>query len=538
MTSSLTSRPALGAPPRRRRRWARVAVPVVLVGLGAAAVPFVLAARSGGLELSGLTGNAPVGKDRAGSLALRVTGSRLDAATVTLDGKPATTTREGDALVVRPGVLADGRHELAVTVPGSLPLVGGSSLRRSFVVDTTPPKLDLAAPKTGGSLRDPVDVAGTVEPGTALTLDGKDVAVSGGAFALHFATPPAGAKLVATDRAGNTTTREVTVAVTHPMMRAVHLTALAWSAPSLREPALALAKAGKINTIELDIKDEEGIIGYDSQVPLARQVGATTKIYDAKKVLDQLHGMNLRVVGRLVAFKDPKLGKWAWENNKRDWVVQDTSGQPWAGKYGNYAFTNFSNRQVQQYNIDLATEAAKLGFDDILYDYVRRPDGTFSKMKVPGLTGTPEVAVAKFVADTRGPVRAAGAYLGASVFGIAADRPTQIAQDMTLMGKSLDYVSPMVYPSHWGKGEYGVADPNAQPYEIVNRSLKAFQKDLKGTDTQVFPWLQDFSLGRTYGPAEVRAQIKGAKDDGIDSFLLWNAGARYQDAALDTIPVK
>jgi hypothetical protein len=134
--------------------------------------------------------------------------------------------------------------------------------------------------------------------------------------------------------------------------------------------------------------------------------------------------------------------------------------------------------------------------------------------------------------ETREAVRAEGAFLGASVYGIAATRPTEIAQDIPTMAESADYIAPMVYPSHWGPGEYGVANPNRSPYPIVRRSLADFQRLVRGSDTQIMPWLQDFSLGVTYGPAQVRAQIRAAEDAGIDSFLLWNAAARYTRAAL------
>jgi hypothetical protein len=91
----------------------------------------------------------------------------------------------------------------------------------------------------------------------------------------------------------------------------------------------------------------------------------------------------------------------------------------------------------------------------------------------------------------------------------------------------------MVYPSHWGSDEYGLKDPVQHPYDIVQRSLKDFQKDVKGTSAQVVPWLQAFSLGGvTYGTPEVLAQEKGAHDDGLDGFLLWNAGANYVAADL------
>jgi hypothetical protein len=192
---------------------------------------------------------------------------------------------------------------------------------------------------------------------------------------------------------------------------------------------------------------------------------------------------------------------------------------------------------VQQYNVDIAVEAAKLGFDDILYDYVRRPDGELKAMRIAGLKGSGEAQVADFVHRTRAALDAAGArtYLGASVFGIAATRPKEIAQNIPMIAKYADYVAPMVYPSHWGPGEYGVRNPNAQPYAIVQRSLKDFTAKVKGTNAIVIPWLQDFSLGVTYTATQVLQQEKAAQADGIDGFLLWNAGCDYHVGGLPVI---
>jgi len=170
--------------------------------------------------------------------------------------------------------------------------------------------------------------------------------------------------------------------------------------------------------------------------------------------------------------------------------------------------------------------------DEILYDYVRRPDGPLSSMVFPGLKGAPDNAIASFLADTQAALKPYGTYLGASVFGVAATRPDEVAQNIPKMAEHLDYVSAMVYPSHWGPGEYGVRNPNAQPYPIVHRSLKDFQKKVSGTTAEVMPWLQDFSLGVTYHVAQVKAQIEAAARDGIPSFLLWNAGCSYQGGAL------
>jgi hypothetical protein len=503
----------------------RVVVPVVgvLLVAGAVAVPRF---QHGDAVLDGLP-DRPLSATALQSTVVSTPAS--GGAKLLVDGR-AVGQQQGGRLTAPLSGLADGRHTVAVEEAGGL-LGGGSRTERTVVVDSTPPVLTVA-PIAPVGIRDKVTVTGTVRDAVHLaTADGRDVPVGrDGTFTATYPTPPAGDRLVALDAAGNRTTAAVDAPVVHPEMRAVHMTALAWTSRQLRDPILALAKQGKIDTIELDIKDESGLIGFDSQNPLARKAGAVKGYYDAAAVTKQLHGMGLRVVGRLVAFRDPVLAPYAYSHGRKDMVTQDPKGQPYQGKYG--GFTNFASADVRKYNIDIAVEAAKLGFDDVLYDYCRRPDGKLSTMQFPGLKESPEKAVAGFMAESRAALRPLGVYVGASVFGIAADRPTQIAQDIPLMSRSLDYIAPMVYPSHWGPGEYGVANPNKQPGPIVERSLKIFQADVKGTPTKIMPWLQDFSLGVHYGPAEVKAQIDAAARAGVDSFLLWNAGARYQGAAL------
>ena len=145
-------------------------------------------------------------------------------------------------------------------------------------------------------------------------------------------------------------------------------------------------------------------------------------------------------------------------------------------------------------------------------------------MAFPGLKGTPERSIASFLAETRTALKPYGTYLGASVFGVAATRPTEVAQNIPMMASHVDYISAMVYPSHWAPGEYGVADPNAQPYDIVQRSLEDFQRDVRGSGARVVPWLQDFSLGVDYGRTQVEDEIRGAHDAGIDEYLLGPLG--------------
>ncbi|MCA1823675.1 MAG: putative glycoside hydrolase, partial [Frankia sp.] len=363
-----------------------------------------------------------------------------------------------------------------------------------------------------------------------LRVGGKPLRAPGGRFRVRFARPPAQVPLVATDPAGNATTRMLTVPVRHPGMRAIHVTAFAWATPSLRSGVVRLIREHRVDAIELDVKDESGIVGYDSHVPLARRVGAVRRIYDIRKAVAQLHAMHVRVVGRIVAFRDPVLATAAWRSGSRDQVIQAPNGSPYNSKYG--GFTNFANPVVRRYNIDLAVEAARAGFDDILYDYIRRPDGPIATMRFPTLRGTPEHSIVTFTAESRARLRPLGTYVGVSVFGVAATRPHEVAQDIPQLARYADYIAPMLYPSHWAHGEYGVSDPNRQPFDIVARSLKDFLSDVRGTNAAVIPWLQDFSLGVSYGPVQVLEQIRAARSVGIPNFLLWDPSVTYTVDAL------
>jgi hypothetical protein len=510
----------------KRGRTVALACAGVVAAL-AVAVPLGLHSLSAGLAISGVPAGATVTPERLGDLG--VTGD-LDDVELLVDGRVVVARRSGDRLVLATPELRDGTH--TVTARRTRVLFPDSEVTRTVTVDGTAPRLTVdETPVT--DLRGPYTLRGHAAGASVVTVDHTPAHLSkNGDFSVELPAVPTSVHVVARDAAGNNAATAHTVATRHPGMRAVHMSALGWTSATLRDPVLRMAAEGRIDTVQLDIKDENGEIGYASQVPLAQEIGATRDYYDAKAVVEQLHAAGVRVVGRLVAFRDPVLAKASWRAGRTDRVLQTSAGQPWTGSYGDYAFTNFANDEVVGYTIALATEAAALGFDDILYDYIRRPEGALATMRIPGLRGTPEQAIADFLGRSRTAVRAHGAFLGASVFGIAAQSPTAVAQDIPAMAANADYVAPMVYPSHWGPGEYGVAQPEAQPYDITARSVAAFAEQVRGTGAQVIPWLQAFSLKRTYGPAEVRAQIDAAADSGAPSFLLWDASCHYSPDAL------
>ncbi|MGW5055610.1 putative glycoside hydrolase [Actinokineospora sp. NPDC004072] len=508
---------------------------VVVVAL-AVITPLTVRALSADPVVMGMEDGAVMTTGAARQLAVTVPeGTNPGEVQLFLDGRPVQAKADGNRLVLAGSELPEGEHTLVAKAPGSVPLLPDDEVSRRFTVDGTPPKLSVSADAVT-DLRQPVEVRGTAEGASALSMDGKPVELGpDGHFAVTLPTA-ATVRFEAQDAAGNRTEQKFSVETRHPGMRAVHMSAAGWASKPLRDPVLQMAREGRIDTVQLDIKDESGEIGYQSQVPLAKEIGSTRDYYDARAATDELHKMGVRVVGRLVAFRDPILARASWESGKRDRVIQTAGGTPWASSYGQYSFTNFAHPDVIAYNVQLAEEAAGLGFDDILYDYIRRPEGAFERMKLPGLKGSPEDAIVDFVAKSRDAVRKHGAFLGVSVFGIAATRPGPVAQNIPGMAEYADYISPMVYPSHWGPGEYGVARPESQPYDITARSVGDFVQKVKGTGSEIIPWLQAFSLAVNYGPKEIRAQIDAAKSVGAPSFLLWDPACRYDPADLDPKP--
>lgn len=437
-------------------------------------------------------------------------------------------------LVYRPADLSEGRHTLRFSM--DQPFISWRPVKREwrFTVDRTRPQIEIDTPKTAFVRDAPATVSGTVDEPATVTVDGEPAEVDAdGRFSMVFPEPPLTPVLVrATDRAGNERGVRTTVPVVprSPLTptRAVHMTAISWRVDELREPVLDMLRRGQINTIELDLKDESGVVGYDSEVPFARRIGAVKPEYDLTQAVDEIHRLGGRVVGRVVAFRDPIHAEYAWERGMRDQVVQDPSGNPYSG-YG--GFTNFANPEVRAYNVAVAKEASEAGVDDILYDYVRRPDGPIETMRFPGLRGTASNSIVSFLREAHDALEPQGTFIGASLFGIAAFQPRDIAQDVPAIARVVDYVAPMLYPSHWGPGSYDLPDPDSQPYETVLASTLHFQELTKGTGARVVPWLQDFTLGHEYGPKEVRAQIDAAAEAGVTEWIMWDASVRYTQAA-------
>jgi hypothetical protein len=310
-------------------------------------------------------------------------------------------------------------------------------------------------------------------------------------------------------------------------IRGVHVTMALASLEGKFDEYLALTSEG-LNTIELDVKDENGEVGFHVRVPLAREVGSARTYYNAKEVVRKVRAKGVYLVGRLVVFEDPLLS-----SQRPKLAIRNPDGSVWLNSAG-LGWTNQYDERVWKYNVDIAVEAAKAGFDEIQFDYVRFPtDGNIdSAVYAFEKKEKKHTTISRFLAYARSRLEPLGVRMSADVFGLSATRNMGIGQTPRRLARYLDAIYPMVYPSHYGPGELGLADPNAEPGRTVALSLRDFAADLTGQKTRLVPWLQDFSLGREYSKDDVRLQILAARDASADGYLLWNPAGLYTRGVL------
>ena len=316
----------------------------------------------------------------------------------------------------------------------------------------------------------------------------------------------------------------------------------AWSAGSRRRiTALTeLARRTEINTFVVDIKDATGYVSHPTEVPLAREIGATGEIRvpNLRVLLARLEEAGIYPIARIVIVKDPLIAA-----AHPGMAVQDTAGGAWVDDKG-IVWLNPYDRRVWEYHVAIAREVAEMGFPEVQWDYVRFPDAPASAMRrayFPGGAGRPRPqAIREFLAYSREALSDLDVQVTADVFGVTTsfNRDVGIGQVWESFIDVVDVALPMVYPSHYWTGSFGYDKPNARPYEIVREALEdAVRRSalVEGAGT-TRPWLQDFTLGPPrYEAPEVRAQIQATYDVGIDEWILWNPGSRYTEAALEPL---
>jgi len=311
-------------------------------------------------------------------------------------------------------------------------------------------------------------------------------------------------------------------------VKGIHITSCVASNLELFKQSLALADRTELNAVVIDIKETDGVIAYRTAVPLAREIGAIKPIMDIEKIVKLCDQHQLYKIARICVFKDNLLAQAI-----PDMAVCEKNGQIWYDFKG-ACWTNPYCQDVWEYNLSLAKELIAYGFNEIQFDYVRFPtDGRISNCWY-GKDHNNKTAIAAtsdFVKFCKQGMGGKG-YISVDVFGLSIDRDLGIGQDFMEIARYADFISPMVYPSHYYRGEYGLINPDAMPYDVINISTKNALRKLEGTGCKLRSWLQDFSLKQQYGPVEVQLQIKALLQRGCNSWLLWNPCCRYTEEAL------
>lgn len=327
---------------------------------------------------------------------------------------------------------------------------------------------------------------------------------------------------------------EIEVTLEEKPIRAIYVTAGAVGDQAKWDELLDLVERTELNAMVIDIKDSTGSVFYETEVEMAHEIDVVRPQYDVQQMLDDLEERGIYAIARQVIFEDPALAE-----AREDLAIGDSDGGIWKTSNG-VAWVSAYEEGVWEYNIELMTEAVELGFDEVQLDYMRFPsDGPLeraeydvdehnSETRVEAITGFLERSY-EAIAPTK-------AYLGGDIFGLTLWEPGDggIGQNLEAITPHLDYIKPMIYPSHFYSGSMGFDEPNDHPYEVILYSLQNAAERIPDDVDKLRPWLQDFSYGpgKEYGPDEVRDQIDAANEFGATGWMLWSASNNYQEEAL------
>lgn len=315
-------------------------------------------------------------------------------------------------------------------------------------------------------------------------------------------------------------------------LRGIYVNARAAGSPSRLQGLLDLADGSEINAFVVDVKDG-GEVSYASAVPLVAEIGADRPyIDDLSGLMETLGDRGIQAIARIVTFRDPVLAE-----ARPEWAIRTVGGELWIDPESGRPFVDPYKAEVWEYNIALAREALAVGFAEVQWDYVRFPDvsdALRATMVFPARDGrSPEEAIQGFIHTSRLELADLGAPVTANVFGrvITETGGSGIGQEWDRLVRVGDVILPMVYPSMYWPGNFGLTRPDEEPYRLVRAAMDSATARLSrtpGVTARLRPWLQAFSHGgTTYGPEQIQDQIRAVEDAGLDEWLFWNRDSVY-----------
>ena len=320
--------------------------------------------------------------------------------------------------------------------------------------------------------------------------------------------------------------------VASPAVRALYVNRWAAQSPKRMRGLIAVADSTEINALVIDMKDEFGLNYRSTDPAIQKNAGNAGVIPNLKTLLDTLKAHDILPIARLVVFKDSVAARV----NPGE-TIRRQDGSAWRDKQG-LAWVNPYSPAIREYNIRVAEELVKLGFGEIQFDYIRFPEPykSLPPQVFPNANGVDKPqALADFLKQAKARLNKLGVRSTADIFGLVTTvrGPLEIGQEWEKVSPVTDVLLPMVYPSHYPRGSFGVARPNAEPYKIIYAAInRARERDVKlgvTTAEHVRPWLQAFTLGQPhYDASHIREQKRAVYDAGYDGWVLWHPGSKYE----------
>ncbi len=318
-------------------------------------------------------------------------------------------------------------------------------------------------------------------------------------------------------------------------VKALYMTSFIASEPKLRQRIHNIINDTNINALVIDVKDYTGKIAFQSENQELLDYGSgENRIKDLKDFLDSLHKDGIYTIARIAVFQDP-----FFANKYKETAVKDKNGNIWKDRKG-LSWIDPNSKEYWKYIVLVGKETAKIGFDELNFDYIRYPsDGNMKNIVYTYSATTTKSKVLKdFFSFLHSSFKDTETKISADIFGMT----TTVKDDMGI-GQVLentlpffDAISPMIYPSHYPVNFIGFKNPAEHPYEVIRYAMsEAVNRAVIASSTAKIyrPWIQDFDLGADYGEKEVREQIKALSELGINSYMIWAPSNVYTVSALD-----
>ena len=330
-------------------------------------------------------------------------------------------------------------------------------------------------------------------------------------------------------------------------VKGIYISAYVAGTQNLMDEIIQHIDETEINAVVIDVKDDNGRITFSMDSPVVSEIGAVKRfIPDIEGLMKKLKEHNIYTIARVVAFRDPYLPEYKPELALKlpdGSIYRDSKGLAWVNPY---------KQEVWDYLVEVGIEASKAGFDEVQFDYIRFStergvnNVVYDEADTNGRSK--KDIITEFIEYAYDRLADQGVFVAADVFGAIIGGGVDsdaVGQSYGDMADHLDYICPMIYPSHYGAGYFGIDHPDTRPYDTILAALKGSKEDLgdhgtkEGRKIVVRPWLQDFTASYLdyyieYGDEEVRQQIQAVYDAGYDEWLLWSAACRYHWGGLES----